>query len=154
MEKHKWLKKQFCYQQMCKPSQAAEPHQFTYKKMDLTTYEVTLILKYESMLIFLIVVFVFLSVFLGPHPRHMEVRRIGGLIRAEAASLDHSHSNTRSEPHGSQLDWFPPCHDRNSIFLIFELRLSIITTSGVLFVIYPGGATENYPMCFISSISQ
>ena len=38
--------------------------------------------------------------FLGPHLRHMEVRTLGrGGIRAAAASLPHSHSNTGSEQH-------------------------------------------------------
>ena len=39
-----------------------------------------------------------LLVFLGPHPRHMEVPRLRGLIGAVAASLHHSHSNAGSEP--------------------------------------------------------
>ena len=37
--------------------------------------------------------------FLGPHPWHMEVPRLGGLIGAEATSLHQSHSNARSELH-------------------------------------------------------
>ena len=40
----------------------------------------------------------FLS-FLGPHPWHMEVPRVGGLIRAVAAGLRQSHSNVGSELH-------------------------------------------------------
>ena len=54
------------------------------------------------------VFFVFLH-FLGLLPRHMEVPRLGvesygasqarGLIRAVAASLHESHSNSGSEPH-------------------------------------------------------
>ena len=36
--------------------------------------------------------------FLGPHPRHMEVPRLGGLIGAAAASLSQSHSNAGYEP--------------------------------------------------------
>ena len=36
--------------------------------------------------------------FLGLHPRHMNVPRLG-LIRHTAASLCHSHSNAGSEPH-------------------------------------------------------
>ena len=35
-------------------------------------------------------------IFLGPHPRHMEV--LGGQIRAAAAGLPHSHSNATSKP--------------------------------------------------------
>ena len=37
-------------------------------------------------------VFFFLSFFLGPHLRHMDVPRLG-------ASLRHSHSNSGSKPH-------------------------------------------------------
>ena len=36
--------------------------------------------------------------FLGLHPWHMEVPRLGGLVRAIAASLHQSHSNAGSEP--------------------------------------------------------
>ena len=36
--------------------------------------------------------------FLGLHPWHMEVPRLGGLIGAVAAGLHHSHSNSGSEP--------------------------------------------------------
>ena len=36
--------------------------------------------------------------FLGLHLRHMEVPRLGGLIRAGAASRRHSHSHSGSEP--------------------------------------------------------
>jgi len=42
--------------------------------------------------------FVCFFCFLGPHPRHMEVPRLGALIRAVAASLHHSHSNAGSKP--------------------------------------------------------
>ena len=35
----------------------------------------------------------------GPHPRHVEVPKLGGLIEAVAASHSHSHSNAGSEPH-------------------------------------------------------
>ena len=45
-------------------------------------------------LLFFYFVFIFtlLSfVFLGPHPRHMEVPRLGGPIRPTAAGLNHSH---------------------------------------------------------------
>ena len=38
-------------------------------------------------------------VLLGSHQWHMEVPRLGGLIRAVAAALHQSHSNARSEPH-------------------------------------------------------
>ena len=38
-------------------------------------------------------------VFSGLHPRHMEVPRLGGQIKAIAAGPCHSHSNARSEPH-------------------------------------------------------
>ena len=37
--------------------------------------------------------FFFCPFFLGPHPKHMEVPRLGGLIGATAASLRHSHSS-------------------------------------------------------------
>ena len=36
-------------------------------------------------------------VFLGPHLRHTEVPRLGGLIRAVAMGLHHNHSNAKSE---------------------------------------------------------
>ena len=36
--------------------------------------------------------------FLGPHPRYMEVPRLGGLIGAVAAGLHHSHSSVGSNP--------------------------------------------------------
>ena len=57
---------------------------------------------WRSFIYFLNVLIIFLSFFfvlLGPHPQHMEVPSSGGLIRAVAACLQHSHSNTRSEPH-------------------------------------------------------
>ena len=54
------------------------------------TLEVILSLDYTS-------VFFFLS-FLGPHPLHMEVPSRGP-VRAIAAGLCHSYSNTRSQPH-------------------------------------------------------
>ena len=41
---------------------------------------------------FFFLFFFFFLVFLGPHPRHMEVPRLGGLIGAVAADLHHSHS--------------------------------------------------------------
>ena len=44
-----------------------------------------------------IYLFIYLP-FLGPHPRHMEVPRLGDPIGAVAASLHPSHSHTRSEP--------------------------------------------------------
>ena len=46
------------------------------------------------------VFFVFVYFFLGPHPGHMQVPRLGARdqIGATAAGLHHSHSNTRSEP--------------------------------------------------------
>ena len=53
------------------------------------TLEVILSLDYTS-------VFFFLS-FLGPHPLHMEVPSRGP-VRAIAAGLCHSYSNTRSKP--------------------------------------------------------
>ena len=37
--------------------------------------------------------------FLGPHPWHMEIPRLGGPIRAAAAGLHHSHSNLGSQLH-------------------------------------------------------
>ena len=37
--------------------------------------------------------------FFGPLLRHMEVPRLGGLIRAVAAGLHHSHSSVGSELH-------------------------------------------------------
>ena len=46
---------------------------------------------------FLLLFFVF--VFLGPHPWHMEVPRLGGLIGAVAAGHSHNHSSAGSEPH-------------------------------------------------------
>ena len=46
----------------------------------------------ESMAFVVVVV-----VFLGLHPRHMEVPR--GPIGAVVAGLHHSHSNARSKPH-------------------------------------------------------
>ena len=44
------------------------------------------------------VAFLGIFVFLGLHLQHMEVPRLGGLIRAVAAGLRQSHSNTGSEP--------------------------------------------------------
>ena len=41
----------------------------------------------------------FLFFFLGLNLRHMQVPRLGDLIRAIAASLHHSQSNTRSKRH-------------------------------------------------------
>ena len=41
----------------------------------------------------------FCFVFLGPHPRNMEVLRLRDQIGAEDAGLCHSHNNARSEPH-------------------------------------------------------
>ena len=44
--------------------------------------------------------FLGLFVFLGPHPQHMEVPRLGvESDGAVAAGLCHSYSNARSEPH-------------------------------------------------------
>ena len=40
--------------------------------------------------------------FLGPHTRHMEVPRPGGLIGATAAGLHRSHSNAGSLTHGER----------------------------------------------------
>ena len=37
-------------------------------------------------------------VFLGPHPRQMEVPRLGAKLELAAANLCHSHSNAGSEP--------------------------------------------------------
>ena len=42
--------------------------------------------------------FLFVFVFLGPHPCHMEVPRLR-VESAAAASLHHRHSNARSEPY-------------------------------------------------------
>ena len=42
--------------------------------------------------------FFYFFVFLGPHQWHMEVPRLRGQIKAEAAGLHHSHSNARSKP--------------------------------------------------------
>ena len=47
---------------------------------------------------FFFFLFFFFFVFLGPHLRYMEVPRPGGPIRAVAAGLHQSHSNTRSKP--------------------------------------------------------
>ena len=41
--------------------------------------------------------FLFLFSFLGPDPQHMEVPRLGGLIKAIPAGLHNSHCNARSE---------------------------------------------------------
>ena len=35
--------------------------------------------------------------FLGPHPRQMEVPKLGVKLELQAASLHHSHSNIRSK---------------------------------------------------------
>ena len=50
---------------------------------------------------FYLFIYLFMSflLFLGPLPRHMEVPRLGGQIRAAVDSLGQSHSNTRSKPH-------------------------------------------------------
>jgi len=47
---------------------------------------------------FIFLFFIFL-VFLGPNQQHMEILRLGVNLRAVAASICHSHSNTRSEMH-------------------------------------------------------
>ena len=39
------------------------------------------------------------GVFLGPHPWHMVVPRLGGHITAVAAGLQHNHSHMGSDPH-------------------------------------------------------
>ena len=46
---------------------------------------------------FFFFLFCFVCFFLGPHPWHMEVPRLG--IRVRAAAASHSHSDTRSEPY-------------------------------------------------------
>ena len=46
---------------------------------------------------FLSFFFFLFGVFLGPHLQQMEVPRLGGRIRAVAAGLRQSHSNTRSK---------------------------------------------------------
>ena len=43
-------------------------------------------------------IFFFFFCFLGLYLRHMEVPRLGGLIRTTAAGLHHTHSNARSKP--------------------------------------------------------
>ena len=48
--------------------------------------------------IFILFYFIVFLVFIGLHPRHMEVTRLGGRIGAVAAGLHHSHSNARMEP--------------------------------------------------------
>ena len=48
---------------------------------------------------FISIFFVFLLFFLGPHPWHMGVPRLGIESGAVATGLCHSHSNARSEPH-------------------------------------------------------
>ena len=47
--------------------------------------------------IFFFFFFFWSFVFLGLHLQHVEVPRLGGLIRAVAAGLHHGHSNARSE---------------------------------------------------------
>ena len=47
---------------------------------------------------FILFYFIVFLVFIGLHPRHMEVTRLGGRIGAVAAGLHHSHSNARMEP--------------------------------------------------------
>ena len=42
--------------------------------------------------------FFFFFCFLGPHPQHMEVPKLGVEIGATAAYLHHSHSNVGFEP--------------------------------------------------------
>ena len=55
----------------------------------------------KDILAFFPIFFKFLLFFLilELHLRHVEVPRLRGRIRAVAADLYHSHSNTRSEPH-------------------------------------------------------
>ena len=55
--------------------------------------------------------FFFFFFYLGPYLWHMEVPRLRGHIGAEAASLHHSHSYTRSKPH------LPPAPDSSSYLL-------------------------------------
>ena len=50
-------------------------------------------------ILYLFCLFVCFLVFLGLHPRHMEVPQARGRIGAVATSLCQSHSNARSEPH-------------------------------------------------------
>ena len=63
----------------------------------------------------------FFFFFLGLHPQHVEVPRLGGLIGAVAAGLCHTHSNARSKPHlwptpqlRATLDAYPAERDQGS----------------------------------------
>ena len=49
-------------------------------------------------LFYFIYLFILSFLFLGPHPQHMEVPRLGVESGAVAAGLHHSHSHTRSKP--------------------------------------------------------
>ena len=54
---------------------------------------------YPDKTMHLCVLYLFIFVFLGPHPWHMEVPRLGVESELhEAAGLHHSHSNVLSEP--------------------------------------------------------
>ena len=48
-------------------------------------------------IVVVVVIIIIIISFLGPHPQHMEVPRLGGPIGAAAADLCHSHSNIRSD---------------------------------------------------------
>ena len=93
----------------------------------------------------------FFFFFLGPHPWHMDIPRIGVELESHqptAPGLHHSHSNARSKsclqptpqlramqdprstewsqglnlhPHGYKLDSFLLCRDGNSLFLFLEI---------------------------------
>ena len=109
--------------------------------------------------IFYVCMYVFIYFcFLGQHPWHMEVPRLGGWIRATAAGPNHSLSNVRFElclwttyitahnkagaepakrgqwsnlyPHGYQLDLFPLSHDGNSCFLLKTFMTDHILRGG------------------------
>ena len=53
-----------------------------------------------------IYIYIFIYCFLGPHPRHMEVPRLGVKSELQLASLRHSHSNSNLH-HNSWQCWIP-----------------------------------------------
>ena len=50
-------------------------------------------------------IIIFIFCFLGLHPRHMEVPRLGAQLGATAASQHHSHSHVCDLHHSSQQHW-------------------------------------------------
>ena len=74
------------------------PHQPHHTRSHITLLLVVVLWCASSFFFLFFLFFFCLFVLLGPHPWHVEVPRLGGLIGATAASLCQSHSNDRSKP--------------------------------------------------------